>query len=99
MAQTYEGGLEIHPGAGIPEKVTIGEGSRQGRTPRTTRRVGWGSYRDGWWAHSAASIGDWPWAFATRDAAERAVAAMLAEYPAEEWTPPVSGGVGAGPAG
>jgi hypothetical protein len=93
MAQVYEGGAEVHPGAGIPGQEVLGEWTRSGR------RVRWGPCAGGWWAQSAASIGDWPWRFTDRPAAERAVAAMLAEYPADEWTPAVSGGAGAEPAG
>lgn len=83
MGKAYEGGTEVHPGAGIPGRKILGEWTRP--TPQGSHRVSWGECDGGWWAHSAASIGDWPWTFTDRAAAESAVRAMLAEHPAEEW--------------
>lgn len=84
MSRSYDGGTEVHPGAGIPGREILGEWARPTKTG--THRVQWGSRTGGWWAHTSGSINDWPWVFENRAAAELAVAEMLAEHPAEEWT-------------
>lgn len=86
MGRSYEGGTEVHPGVDIPDQEILGEWIWYGPTFRDARKVRWGTCRDGWWAESVGSINDWPWVFPVKEDAERALAVMLAEHPADEWT-------------
>lgn len=99
MRRSYDGGTEVHPGEFLPERTTLGVWAHPGAIPQHAFQVRWGAWAGGWWAETTATIAGGRWTFTDRDAAEAAVAAMLAEQPGDEWTPPVSEDGEAGPEG
>jgi hypothetical protein len=94
VRRSYTGGVEVHPGKFLPDRETLGRWKHPGPIPQFAFDVRWGSWRGGWWAATSATIAGGVWTFTDRAAAERAVKAMLAEQPAEDWTPmPLTGDV------